>query len=125
MRIGRFYREFGLAMLAYAIVSVISLKILGAGVDNQTLRTLISVSPVVPICAVCWTILRNIRRVDELQRAIQVEALAFSLAGTAIITMGYGFLESVGYPRITMFAVWPLMAVLWTIGLFYGERRYK
>jgi len=125
MKLRKYLREFGLAMIAYAIITMISLKILGAGVENQTLRTLTSLSPIIPLIAVCWTILRNVRRSDEMQRTIQIEAMAIALAGTTIITMGYGFLESVGYPRITMFAVWPLIAVLWTGGLFYGERRYK
>lgn len=125
MKIQKYAKEFGMAMIAYTIIVVISLRILGAGIESQTLRALISISPIIPLIAVCWTILRNIRRSDELQRAIQVEALAIALAGTAILTMGYGFLENVGYPRLTMFVVWPVIAVLWTISLFISTRRYK
>lgn len=125
MKIQKYAKEFGMAMIAYIIIVVISLRILGAGIESQTLRALISISPIIPLIAVCWTILRNIRRSDELQRAIQVEALAIALAGTAILTMGYGFLENVGYPRLTMFVVWPVIAVLWTISLFISTQRYK
>lgn len=125
MKLRKYLKEFGLAMIAYGVVTVISLKILGNGLENQTLRTLIAILPILPLIVVCWTILRNVRRSDEMQRVIQIEAMAIALAGTAIITMGYGFLETVGYPRITMFAIWPLIAVLWTAGLFYGERRYR
>lgn len=125
MKIGKYAKEFGLAMIAYTIIVALSLKVLGAGVENQSLRALISISPILPVIAICWSILRNIRRSDELQRAIQIEALAIALAGTAILTMGYGFLENVGYPRLTMFVVWPLIAVLWTVSLFFSSRRYK
>jgi hypothetical protein len=70
-------------------------------------------------------VLRELRRMDELQRRIQLEALAFSFAGTAIVSFSYGFLEGLGYPRLSMFTVWPLLAVLWVAGLVLARRRYQ
>jgi hypothetical protein len=61
---------------------------------------------------------------DELQRKLQFEALALAFAGTALLTFGYGFLEGVGLPRLSMFVVWPLMAALWVVGVFIGRVRY-
>jgi hypothetical protein len=73
----------------------------------------------------CWAILRQLRRMDEFQLRVQLEALAFAFAGTALLTFGYGFLEVAGYRLISMFFVWPLMAVLWEIGLLLARRRYQ
>ena len=50
--------------------------------------------------------------------------LGLSIAATALLSFGYGFLEGLGYPRLSMFGVWPLMAVLWLIGLALAGRRY-
>ena len=69
---------------------------------------------------------RSIRRLDELQQKIQLEALAFSFAGTGVLTSGYGFLVDAGLPDIEWGAlVWPFMAGLWAIGLVIANRRYR
>jgi hypothetical protein len=65
------------------------------------------------------------RRMDELQMRIQFEALGFAFAGTAILTFSYGFLEGLGYPKLSMFMVWPILAVLWVVGLVLARRRYQ
>ena len=63
-------------------------------------------------------------RLDELQRRIQFEAIAFAFAGTALLTFSYGFVENVGFPHLSWFFVWPIMAILWIIGLGIATRRY-
>jgi len=51
--------------------------------------------------------------------------VGFSFAGTAILTFSYGFLEGLGYPKLSMFTVWPTLAVLWIVGLAAASRRYQ
>lgn len=125
MKTNKYLIELSLAFLAYVITLIISLKFLGSGHENQILRTLVSLSPMLPAIAACWVILRQLRRSDELQRIIQLEALAIAFGGTSIITCGYGFLENVDYPHVSMFAVWPIMAGLWVLAQLYATRRYK
>lgn len=60
-----------------------------------------------------------------MQRRLQLEALALAFAGTALIAFGYGFLEDAGLPRLSVFVVWPLMAVLWLVGGLAGRMRYR
>ena len=66
-------------------------------------------------------------RIEEprivLEAAIDTFLMAF--AGTALVTFSYGFLENVGYAKLSMFAVWPLMAGFWTIGLIVANLRYR
>lgn len=79
----------------------------------------------IPAATMAWGILRELRRMDELQLRIQLEALGFSFAGTAILTFSYGFLEGLGYPRLSMFTVWPILATPWIVGLVLARRRYR
>lgn len=75
--------------------------------------------------AAAWAILRGLWRMDELQRRIQYDAIAISFLGTALITFGWGFAESAGVPRLPAFAVWPIMGVLWGVGLVIARRRFR
>ena len=70
---------------------------------------------------------RSIRGLDEMFQKIQLEALAFAFAGTGVLTTAYGFLVSAGLPerRWSWALVWPLMAVLWAIGMVVSSRRYR
>lgn len=120
----RYLWEFAVSLLAYVIVLIISVILLASLDIGPISRALLSLMPVIPGLAICWAIVRQLRRVDELQRKIQFEALGLAFAATAITTFSYGFLENVGLPKLTMFAVWPLMAAFWIIGYIISSRRY-
>jgi hypothetical protein len=69
--------------------------------------------------------MRSLRRLDELQQKIHLEALAFAFAGTGALATGYGFLINAGMPDIDWGAlVWPVMVALWAVGLVFARRRY-
>jgi Kef-type K+ transport system membrane component KefB len=69
---------------------------------------------------------RPMRQMDELQRRIQLEALALAFAGTAILATSYGFLINAGLPEIDWGEwIWPGMCVLWAIGFVIAGRRYR
>jgi hypothetical protein len=78
-----------------------------------------------PAAAVCWVIVRRVRRLDELQRRIELEALSVAFAGTALLTFAYGFLENAGLPRLSFVMVWPLMGALWIGSSIVCSRRYR
>lgn len=125
MRLSRYLLELLAALVAYAITLMASLRFL-PDIDRESgLRIAVSVAPMVPALAACWVIMRHLRRLDELQRTIQLEALGLAFAGTAIVTFSYGFLENAGLPKLTMFSVWPLMAALWVAGVLLGRWRYR
>ncbi len=120
----RYLWEFAVSLLAYVIVLIISVILLASLDIGPISRALFSLMPVIPGLAICRAIVRQLRRVDELQRKIQFEALGLAFAATVITTFSYGFLENVGFPKLTMFAVWPLMAAFWIIGYIISSRRY-
>ena len=125
MKSRQYVKEMVTTFVVYGVVLVGSIELLTHVDVARPWRDLIALSPMLPAAATAWVVLRELRRMDELQRRIQLEALGFSFAGTAILTFSYGFLEGLGYPRLSMFAVWPILAVLWCIGLALARRRYR
>ncbi|ODP31507.1 hypothetical protein [Pandoraea sp. ISTKB] len=122
----RYVKEMGGALLAYVVVLAGSIRVLQAMPDLPlSARVPIALLPMLPGFAMCWAIVRNLRRMDELQRRIQLESFSVSFAGTGLITFGYGFLEGVGFPKLSLFVVWPLMCTLWVVSGLLCARRYR
>ena len=119
-----FLVQFAVAMIAYAVAVVVS-SVLLAILPSGSLRTLCALIPIAPMIIVAITVIRQVRQLDELARAVHLEALAIAFVGTALITFSYGFLETAGFPRLSMFFVWPLLASLWALGTCIGWRRYR
>lgn len=101
-------RELGAALLVYTVLLVASIR-LGRPMDAGMMRTLALASPVIGVLLMVWTLVRHVRRVDEFIRQTTLESVAIAAAVTAGLTFTYGFLETAGYPRLSMFAVLPLM----------------
>lgn len=118
-------REFLTAMAAYVIVLPLSIVLIIASPHSAWWRILLALAPVVPVLFGMRAFIRFFSRMDELQRRIQLEALAFSFGVTAIVTFSYGLLVYVGFPSISWVYILPLMTALWGIGAGIATRRYK
>ncbi|WP_339547601.1 hypothetical protein [Pseudomonas sp. RA_35y_Pfl2_P32] len=122
----RYYIELGSALALYMVALFTSLYLLQQFHDmGRLLRTLVSLAPVLPAGLMCWAIVRQMRRLDEMHLRIQFEALGFAFAASALLTFSYGFLENVGFPHITWHWVWPVMGMMWILGLAIARRRYR
>lgn len=109
----RKYRlELGAAMLAYIAVLFGSIY-LGKPMEPGATRTLLLVSPVIPLMLSIWVIARHFGRMDEFVRLRSLESFAIAGAVTAGVTFTYGFLEGAGFPKLSMFWVWGLMGATW------------
>lgn len=120
----RYLVELTATIVAYAIVLSGSIILLQRYEDSQ-LRIAIALAPMIPACFVPVVVVRMLRRMDELQRQIQLEALGFAFGGTAVLTFAYGFLQLVGFPPVSWFFVWPIMASLWIIGKAWATWRFR
>lgn len=116
-------REFSLAMAAYVVVVLVSIKLVGA--VDQPLKTLVALTPLVPATFALIAYLRFLSRMDELGRRIQLEALAFGFGTAGMITFAYGFLENAGFPQLSYIWVFPAMIFLWGIGGAIASYRYR
>ena len=122
----RYYMEMGAALALYMLILTLSLTLLKNPQDLGTgLRIVITLLPVIPAALMCWAIVRMLRTLDEMHLRIQFEALGFAFAASALLTFSYGFLENVGFPHISWTCVWPVMGLMWIIGLALARRRYQ
>ncbi|NHZ99609.1 hypothetical protein [Massilia sp. CCM 8734] len=110
----RYLRELFGAIGVYWLLLTLSI-VFGKNLPNGPARTLILAIPVIGVALAVWAIVRQMRRVDEFVRMVTLQNIAMAAAITASLTFSYGFLELAGFPRVSMFVVWPLMAVSWLL----------
>ncbi|HEY6124502.1 MAG TPA: hypothetical protein VIV63_07605 [Steroidobacteraceae bacterium] len=109
----RKYRmEIGASMLLYLGVLTGSL-FLAKPMEEGAARTLLLLLPALPVFLAVWAIARHMRRMDEFLRLRSLEGLAIAAAVTAGLSLTYGFLESAGFPKLSMFWVWGVMGFVW------------
>lgn len=68
---------------------------------------------------------RYLREIDELQRAIQVRALAFGFGGGFLGICGYVTFQPLGAPQVDPVSLLVVMPVLYAIGILVGSGRYR
>lgn len=117
--------ELGGAFVLYGALLVGAAAIERAIQPEGALKLAINLAPMIGALAAAWAIMRGLWRMDEMQRRIQLDAIALAFLGTALITFGWGFAEGAGLPRLRAFSVWPIMGTLWGFGLFVAHRRYR
>jgi hypothetical protein len=107
-----YYREMAGAFAVYALLLFSSIQF-GRPMSDGLLRTVVLASPIAGFGLMLLAIARHLRRIDEYLRQRLLETFALAAAITAGITFTYGFLETAGFPRLSMFTVWPVMGVAW------------
>jgi hypothetical protein len=120
-----YLKEFGAAMVAYVIMVIVSTTLINISPSSAWWRIPLALTPIIPAIFAMIAYMRFVVRVDELQRRIQFEGLAFGFGSAGILSFSYGFLENVGFPHISWLFVFPLMIALWGIGVAVASWRYR
>ena len=69
---------------------------------------------------------RLIQRLDELQRRIHLEALAFAFSGLAVVMIACEYLRKAGFiSALKPDYVLMMMMILWPLGFVIAWRRYR
>ena len=110
----QYYRELGASLLIYGAILVPSL-VYGPRLPMGMARAVVMVSPMIGFMLMVWAIARQLRRSDEFIRKLQIENIALAAAITAGLSFTYGFLETAGYPRLSMFNVWIVLGISWLL----------
>jgi len=118
-------RDVAIGLFAYVISLVGSGSVLVMYPMGPVLGALIIVSPVTPVAFVLRSFFQLLQHSDELQQRIQLFAIGFSAAATALLTFAYGLLENIGYPPFRTALILPLMVVLWVVGMVYFKWRFR
>lgn len=121
----RYGRELAFASIAYAALLVASIITLQRFELSKAMQVIVTLLPAIPTAFVIIAIMRMLISSDELQQRIQLYATSFSAALTGFITFSYGFLENVGFPKFSIFLVFPMLIAFWGISLGYFSRKYQ
>jgi len=110
-RAARIYvRELLGSIALYTIILMGAIRF-GRPMEPGVLRTVVLLSPMIGFGVSIWVIARQIQRVDEYVRMRLLENVSLGAAVTAGLTFSYGFLETAGYPKLSMFTVWCVLCL--------------
>jgi hypothetical protein len=115
-----YLRELFSAVFIYVIV-LFGITWIARDMPAGPLQTTLAVVPMLPALGMLWAIVRHFRRMDDYLRVWSLENIAIAGAVTATFSLTYGFLEGVGFPRLSMFVIWGVFMGGW--GLFACARK--
>ncbi|WP_395011505.1 hypothetical protein [Undibacterium sp.] len=104
--------ELGISIVIYTLVLFGSITI-AKPMENGWLRTLIVLTPTLPAFGAFWAIIRHFRRMDEYMRVWLLEVIALAGGITAFFSFSYGFLEGMGYPKLSGFIIYVVFMGSW------------
>jgi len=92
--------------------------------DEPAIAWLVAL-PGVALTAVAVLAMRNLRRMDELERRMHGEAMAFAFLCSILLITSCGFLTVAGLPTPPIEWLSPVMVSCWVVGLLLAVRRYR
>lgn len=105
-KVAKLYLRELMSALGLYIVLLVAAITFGRPMTPGVLRTAFLLSPMIGFGAAIWAIVRQVQREDEFRRMRLLENIALGAAITAALTFSYGFLETAGFPKLSMFTVW-------------------
>ncbi len=89
-------------------------------------RLCLALVPVALWAGAIALLVRAVRALDELQRRIQLEALAIAFPAAMLLGMGVEYLQKAGFARdVTVGELWPVMFLLYLPALLFAHWRYR
>ena len=114
-------------IIAWAVAFVGARLVLDGNSGSSLLRAAAALAPV-PLAAVALiTIVRSARDLDELQKRIQLEALAVAFVLAVLLLMTLGLMElaiQLNPADWSYRHVWAMLPTLYLLGLILARRRY-
>jgi hypothetical protein len=108
-RIARAYhRDMVVSFVVYGAL-LVGTSHFGRPMPEGAVRTLVLASPIIGFALMLRAIVRQCGRMDEYMRMRMLENISVAAAITAGLTFTYGFLETAGFPKLSMFTVWVLL----------------
>ncbi|AGH79476.1 hypothetical protein GUF72_07880 [Xanthomonas citri pv. citri] len=124
----RYYREFGIPMVLYVLVMLFWRYLLGH-VGSNWARVLIALLPAVLVVLVIRAVARYVRDSDEMQRRIELEAIAIAAGLVSGAYMTAGFLQAAELIDVpasaAMLWVFPLLCAIYGITKSIHARRFE
>ena len=113
------------ALFAYAGLLLFSRALLAGGSFAGPVEAAIALLPVPAGVALLVIAIREFVSEDELEQRIRLMALAVSFGGTVLVAVSWGFLEGVGFERLSGFAWLAILVAFYVAGLAWARARYR
>lgn len=109
----RYYVELGAALAVY--LAGIVVQLLTPPSSSELVASVVAAAPIPGVLLIALAIARFVLTGDEYWRMQALQDVGITAATTAAWTMSYGYLERAGFPRLSMFWVWPSMVLAWAV----------
>lgn len=106
--------ELGLALALY-MITLLSSIYFAKDMEAGALRTLVILTPTLPGLGALFAITRSLKRMDDYPRVRMLEVIALSGGITAFLSFSYGFLEGIGYPKLSGFLFYGVFMLGWFV----------
>lgn len=110
----KYGNELGLSILIYILVLFVSIYF-AKKMEDDWIRTLTVLAPTIPALGAFWAIIRHFQRMDEYLRVWVLEVVAIAGGITAFFSFSYGFLEGIGYPKLSGFVLYGIFMMSWLL----------
>jgi hypothetical protein len=114
--------------LGASVVFLVAIPRLGLFIaqhsDEPALAWLVAL-PGIALTAVAVLAMRSLRRMDELERTMHGEAMAFAFLCSILLVTSCGYLSVAGLPTPPVEWLSPVMVSCWVVGLALAVRRYR
>jgi hypothetical protein len=114
--------------LAASVVFLVVIPRLGlfiAGHSGEPSVGWLVALPGIALTAVAVAAMRSVRRMDELERKIHAEAMAFAFLCSILLVTSCGFLNVAGLPTPPLEWLSPVMVSSWVVGVLLAVKRYR
>jgi hypothetical protein len=85
----------------------------------------LAAAPIAVLLLVLVVAMRSLNGMDELERKMHTEAMAFAFLASLFIVTSCGALAQVGILRFSLAWITPTMVLSWVVGLAVLDRRYR
>lgn len=123
MNLKQYIKEFSISMFLYIIAVFFSIMYLEKHSDSSV-NTIAAMLPVIPAILMVIVLIRALGKMDELQLIIQMKSFAISFLIVGLATFTYGFLENLGYPKVSLIWIFPFMISTWGLTVSFVKRSY-
>jgi energy-converting hydrogenase Eha subunit A len=103
-----YFVELMTSIVVYTVLLFAAIRY-GRPMPEGWLRTLVLITPMIGFGLMIRAIVRHVARIDEYQRIRLLENIAVAAAITLAATFTYGFMETAGFEKLSMFSVWLMM----------------
>lgn len=117
-----------LSALLWAVSYIVALFVLRHMDVARPWGVIVAIAPVLPFAFFLWRWIAYVQSCDELERRVQLEALAIAFPLTLIGLMGLGLLElavPLSKGDWSYRHIWSFLPLLYFVGLAVAWRRYR